>query len=70
MKTAKTNELTSKELKKIERYFRFRLYSIFRICDDRIKSHMMIAKNNGKKKDKDSESLRADITYVSVLGDI
>ena len=51
MKSAKSAEITPKEMKKIERFFRFRLYSIFRICDERIKSHMMIAKNSIKKKD-------------------
>ena len=67
---AKNLDVNDQELKKMELFFRFRLYSIFRLIDDKVKSVMMWASTKNKKKPLapsfgNNNSKESDVSYVS-----
>jgi len=50
MKKSKASILTEGDLQKIEIFFRFRIHSVFKIVDEKIKSNIQWSKERNKKK--------------------
>jgi hypothetical protein len=68
----KISDVNDQELSKLEVFFRFRLYSIFRLIDEKVKSTMMWASTKNKKKPLgpsfgNNNSKESDVSYVKIF---